>query len=275
VREATLVRSEAGPSIGIRPFLQQAPSCSHASFVEEAAVRLFLMASWTAPQSAPPCVHPAPCRGARRSRHAGSARHAFLRDLLGGGGSKSGDGSAPESASNSVSPPYTVLRRSSGYELRVYAAYVAVRTAYSTRGDGLQRLAEYLDGRGSVEGVRCVATTPVFTFYAASAEDPDTLDKHMELFVSLPPGQGKPPTPRPDSGVSLRVGGGEPLAVLPLFGNVTPEAAAAGRQQLEAALAQDGLAVLPEPGAPFRLATYGPLFSLAPRLNELMLRVQL
>lgn len=232
------------------------------------------MASWSVPQSAPPCVNPASCRGARRTRHASIARAAFLRDLLGGGGSKKGDGAALEGAS-SVSPPYTVLRRGTGYELRVYAAYVAVRTPYSTRADGLQRLAEYLDGRGSVEGTRCVATTPVFTYYAASPDDPGRLDKHMELFVSLPPGQGQPPTPRPDSGVSLRVGGGEPLAVLPLFGNVTPEAAAAGRMQLEAALATDGLAVLPEPGAPFRLATYGPLFSLAPRLNELMLRAQL
>lgn len=232
------------------------------------------MASWVVPQSAPPCVHPAVWRRPRRTRHAGSARAAFLRDLLGGGGSKGGDGAAASGASSN-SPPFTVLRRGTGYELRVYGAYVAVRTPYSTRGDGLQRLSEYLDGRGSVEGTCCVATTPVFTFYQADPEDPGSLSKHMELFVALPPGQAQPPTPRPDSGVSLRVGGGEPLAVLPLVGNVTPEAAAAGRAQLEAALAQDGLAVLPEPGAPFRIASYGPLFSLAPRLNELMLRVQL
>jgi hypothetical protein len=115
----------------------------------------------------------------------------------------------------------------------------------------------------------------VFTFYSSSD---GVLTKHMELMVSLPPGETQTPSPVADSGVQLRIaGGGEILAALEMRGNVTPEAADAGRTRLVAALAQDGLALVAEEAGmgAFRLATYGPLYSLAPRRNELMVRVQL
>ena len=215
-----------------------------------------------------------PCRRCCTSRRASGARAAFLF----GGGKRESETAGETSAAPKppqLSPSFSVLRCTSAYELRVYDAFVAARTPYSTRADGLQRLSEYLDGRANATGVRLPATSPVFTFYSSSD---GVLTKHMELMVSLPPGETQTPSPVADSGVQLRIaGGGEILAALEMRGNVTPEAADAGRTRLVAALAQDGLALVAEEAGmgAFRLATYGPLYSLAPRRNELMVRVQL
>lgn len=235
----------------------------------------------------PPHSSRVACRRTRGRCRTVCVRAAFLRDLFGGGlagepAPRSSDAAAPAPPPLQLSPTYTVLRRAAGYELRVYDPFVAARTAYTSRADGLQRLAEYLDGRANAGGVKLPATSPVFTVYSSSpgaAEgDDDALTKHMELLVSLPPGQAQPPSPSAGSGVELVVGGGgQVLAVVELRGNVTPEVASAARARLVGALARDGLDLLSEEVATqgFRLATYGPLFSLAPRLNELMVRVRL
>ena len=55
-------------------------------------------------------------------------------------------------------------------------------------------------------------------------------------------------------------------------GVATPELAGEYRRLLTAAIRSDGLE-LAEPDG-FRLATYGQLYSLKPRLNELMLKVK-
>jgi pre-mRNA-processing factor 19 len=52
----------------------------------------------------------------------------------------------------------------------------------------------------------------------------------------------------------------------------TPELAAEYRRLLTTAIESDGLS-LAEPDG-FRLATYGQLYSLKPRLNELMIKVK-
>jgi hypothetical protein len=56
-------------------------------------------------------------------------------------------------------------------------------------------------------------------------------------------------------------------------GIATPELAGQYRRLLSAALELDGLEV--EDPTAFRLATYGQLYSLKPRLNELLLKVKL
>ena len=75
------------------------------------------------------------------------------------------------------------------------------------------------------------------------------------------------------SGVSVAAAGGELMAVVGFEGIATPDLARQYRRLLTAALEADGL-VVEDPKA-FRLATYGQLYSLKPRLNELLLKVKL
>jgi pre-mRNA-processing factor 19 len=96
--------------------------------------------------------------------------------------------------------------------------------------------------------------------------------KWMELHVSPAAGAAAPqPSQRLAAQVQLRVSGGEALACTRLLGSVTPEAALQACRDLRAALAADGLK--PAADDEFRLASYGPLFSLQERINELWIRV--
>jgi hypothetical protein len=64
-----------------------------------------------------------------------------------------------------LTPPYTVVRATAVYELRVYGAYTAANTPYNQRRDeGLQRLAEYCDGANADEAA-LAATQPLTMRY--------------------------------------------------------------------------------------------------------------
>jgi len=210
-----------------------------------------------------PAVAPSSSPGGRCR----TAQRAFLRDLFGGG-----QAPAEEEPSSASSPPFSTVQSTPRYELRVYGAFTAACAPYQTRPEGLQRLTEYLEGANAAQA-RLPATQPVITRYVPSGT---ALHKSMELLVSLT-GTGLDSAPAPvGEHVSLRAAGGEAVAVVQLFGNVTPDAAAGARAQLLAALSADGMALEEEDAAGgFRLAAYGPMYSLKPRRNELMLRVRL
>ena len=90
-------------------------------------------------------------------------------------------------------------------------------------------------------------------------------------------GAGAPPPPAPtDPSVRLDAGGGDLVAVSRFEGYATPDAAAAARDALAAAVAApgSGLAVAEEGAGAFRLAQYGPLFTMETRVNEVMLTVR-
>lgn len=176
-------------------------------------------------------------------------------------------GLAPR-ADAALSPPFTLVKRTPAYELRLYKSYTVAAVAYDTRPEGLARLAAYFDGSNAAEA-RIPATSPLTMRYAPA---PGGLAKRMELFVPPVPG-ALPPAPS-DGSVVLEAAGGELLASLSVPGSVTPEVAAAARARLAAALAADGLRVSDEEGA-FRVAQFGPLFSLAERRNEVLLAVAL
>lgn len=117
------------------------------------------------------------------------------------------------------------------------------------------------------------------------------------------PSASPPAAPAPSSpDVALRAAGGEAVAALVVTGNVTPATALAARARLlgagpcrsgamhpsasswikhslgcpAAALEADGLKLAPsEQGGGFRLSQFGPLYTLKPRRNELLLRVSL
>lgn len=100
---------------------------------------------------------------------------------------------------------------------------------------------------------------------------------HKLMSVHVPPlrdgsAAPSPPPPPTDPAVSLTAAGGELLAVAKFSGYATPEAVAAARAALQAALAADGVAV---DGDGFRVAQYGPLFTLEERTNEIMLKCKL
>ena len=165
------------------------------------------------------------------------------------------------------SPPYQVAQRKDTYELRIYGGYYVAAAPYSNREQGIASLMEYVEG-GNEDAISFPATQPLIMRYV---EDGDgNLGKSMEL--SLGKGVTDPPAPTAP-GVSVAAAGGELMAVVGFEGIATPELAGQYRRLLTAALEADGLQV-DNPKA-FRLATYGQLYSLKPRLNELLLKVKL
>lgn len=168
--------------------------------------------------------------------------------------------------------PYQVLRVTDTYELRIYAAYYVACAPYSNREQGIASLMGYLEG-GNERGTTFRATQPLVMRYVQNPEDKNSVgisSKTMEL--SLGKGVNNPPLSNQEN-VTVRIAGGELLAVVPFTGIATPELTARWRESLTSALIADGI-TLAEPGA-FRLATYGQLYSLKPRLNELILHVKL
>lgn len=165
------------------------------------------------------------------------------------------------------SPPYQVAQRKETYELRIYGGYYVARAPYSNREQGLTSLMGYIEG-GNESDTTFPATQPLMMRYTEGADG--ELSKSMEL--SLGKGVADPPAPT-TAGVSVAAAGGELLAVVGFEGIATPELAGQYRRLLTAALEADGLTV-DDPDS-FRLATYGQLYSLKPRLNELFLKVKL
>ena len=84
-----------------------------------------------------------------------------------------------------------------------------------------------------------------------------------------------PPPPPTSPDVSLAVAGGELVAVARLAAQyATPAAVAAAVSTLKGELAADGLVLAGEAaGGGFRVAQYGPLFTMEARTNEVMLTV--
>lgn len=201
------------------------------------------------------------------------ARAGFLKSIF-------GDDAKPEPAtstaqSSAVSfPPYTIFKQTKQYDLRLYDVYPVVEVQYQRRDEGYLALGTYFDGRNSAS-LKFQESQPVVMRYEPGGK------KSMQLHVGrTKDGTAGPFTvtelPAPsDPQVSLSIAGGEVLAVLRFEGNITPVSAEAARKQLLAALQADGLQVAEEEAQGlFRVAQYGPLFSLSTRVNEMMLRVK-
>lgn len=168
------------------------------------------------------------------------------------------------------SPPYQVAQRGALYELRIYGGYYVTRAGYAkNREHGLAALMGYVEG-GNEEAKTFPATQPLVMRYKDSEENDGGFTKTMEL--SLGANVVNPPAPT-TLNVCVAAAGGELLAVIGFEGIATPEMAMKYRELLTRAVEIDGLSVA-TPNE-FRLATYGQLYSLKPRLNELMLKVKL
>jgi len=167
-----------------------------------------------------------------------------------------------------------VAARKDTYELRIYGAYYVATAPYEkNREQGLTSLMGYIEG-GNEDATTFPATQPLIMRYVdqggGEGGGPAGLSKSMEL--SLGAGVSDPPAATVP-GVSVAAAGGELLAAVGFEGIATPELAGQYRRLLTTALAADGLEV--EDPSAFRLATYGQLYTLKPRLNEILLKVKL
>ncbi|KAK9833304.1 hypothetical protein WJX81_004791 [Elliptochloris bilobata] len=149
--------------------------------------------------------------------------------------------------------PYEVIEVNQTYSVRLYVPRIVARTFYERRDEGFLRLGRYFDESNLQQA------QPIVMRYPAEGS------KTMELYVD----SAKAPQPTNEE-VWLDVAGGELVAVLSLPGSATQAACEAARQRLADALARDG-----RNGAcdQFALGQYGPINSLAPRLNEIYLRI--
>jgi len=168
---------------------------------------------------------------------------------------------------------FTLLRASEkGYDLRLIDAHPAVQTTYTNRGDGIEKLAKYFDGVNA-DGVQFASTQPLFMWHGEEG------GKVMRLRVGkrVDGETGSlPPAPEPGSELALTVAGGNAVAVIVVKEqNVTPDVAKVYLSRLREMLAEDGIKTKHADESRFGVCQYGELYTMAERLNELLVEVAL
>ena len=189
--------------------------------------------------------------------------------------------------SGTEEPPFTVLERSDGIEVRQYGVRVAAETTVeaaevAARGEGFSRLAGYIFGRNA-GSARIDMTAPVAQGGAGSdargemlamtapvAQGPDGAGSTIRFF--LPAGLTAATAPRPlDARVRIAEVPAQTVAVLRFSGSTGPEAVAERKAALLAGLSATRWAAA---GAPFAWF-YDPPWTLPPlRRNEAAVLVQ-
>ena len=173
-----------------------------------------------------------------------------------------GDDDAASSSSTSYDVPYDVVGRGDSYELRVYGAYYVAATKYENRERGLATLGVHggRQRRGRDVSADATADDEIFRGWEDDGTGFARTTREREHR-------------RTERGGDVRVvaTGGELLAAATFEGNATPETAEFYRARLVDALAASGLSCADE--REFRINTFGPLYSLAKRRNELLVRV--
>lgn len=166
-------------------------------------------------------------------------------------------------------PTCTVVRDAEGYELRLYDPFVCVCTDYEARGEGIEVLAEYMDGKND-QSVRYPSSQPLLMAHHVDR-------KVMKLFVASTKTvdvSTLPSSSRPD--VRLDLEGGYLVAATLFHGHATKERVEEEYHALVRRLEADGLSTAHDDDQErYHVAQYGPIFSLKPRKNELWVRVQL
>lgn len=177
-------------------------------------------------------------------------------------------------------PPYAVIRGTQFYDLRLYNVYPVVEIDYTRREEGYLALGGYIDGDNQT-GTAFNYTQPVVMRYEPEGR------KSMQMFVGSKRGEPmlrgfKRPNikltelPSPTSpGVRLNVAGGELVAVLRFEGSITPQRARAVYEQLVKSLKKDGVELADsEKDGLFRIAQYGPVYTIEKRMAEILLAVK-
>ena len=183
---------------------------------------------------------------------------------------------------SSVFPPYALITRTPAYDLRLYSPHWILSTPYTRRDEGFERLGAYGAGANAAGTRAQAAAQPVVMWFpsraAASPSGSGAVEKRMTLHIVGAELGGAPPPAPTTPGVSLDVGGGEVLAVARFEGYATPDATLDALDALLASLAGDGVQLSAQAagaGGAFRLAQYGPLFTMETRVNEVQVAVAL
>ena len=144
----------------------------------------------------------------------------------------------------------------------------------------MSRLMLYIEGENEL-GQMYPPTQPLTMRYALATdeeeeeeEDAMIVGKTMELYLGPrvhPETNPAAKTNEKTDTISTRVAGGELVAVVPLIGMATEEAARRCRDVIVREVEKTGAFRCDRAG--FRVSTFGPMYSLRPRDNEVSLKV--
>ena len=157
-------------------------------------------------------------------------------------------------------------------EIRLIDPYTIAITPYENREEGLSRLLMYIEGENE-SGQRYPPTQPLTMRYALDS-DGEILGKTMELYLGPkvnPETNPAAKTTENTKTISAKVAGGELIAVMPLVGMATEDAVRRCRDIIAEEV--EKTKALELDGAGFRVSTFGPMYSLRPRDNEVSVKV--
>ena len=175
-------------------------------------------------------------------------------------------------------PQSTVLRLDKhDIDIRVVEPYAVAITPYENREEGLARLTMYMEGENET-GEHYPPTQPLTMRYALDEEE-KIVGKTMELYLGP---RARAETTNDDGilaaktnektrTISTRVAGGEVMAVMPLVGMATEDAARKCRDVIAREVEKTGAFRVDRSG--FRVSAFGPMYSLKPRNNEVSVKV--
>jgi len=173
-------------------------------------------------------------------------------------------------------PSSVVATLPNDVEIRLLAPYTIAITPYENREEGLSRLMLYIEGENEL-GEMYPPTQPLTMRYALATDEEEEdaiVGKTMELYLGPRVNPETNPAARTNEKtdtISTRVAGGELVAVVPLIGMATEEAARRCRDVVVREVEKTGAFRADRAG--FRVSTFGPMYSLRPRDNEVSLKV--
>ena len=157
-------------------------------------------------------------------------------------------------------------------EIRVVDPYTIAITPYENREEGLSRLLMYIEGEN--ESRQTYPPTQPLTMRYALDSDGEIVGKTMELYLGPsvnPEANPAAKTTETTKTISARVAGGELVAVMPLVGMATEDAVRRCRDIIACEVEKTKAFELD--GTGFRVSTFGPMYSLRPRDNEVSVKV--
>jgi hypothetical protein len=162
---------------------------------------------------------------------------------------------------------------SSKIEIRLVQPYTIAITAYENREEGIARLMMYIEGENA-DGQIYPPTQPLTMRYALDARTDEIVGKTMELYLGATVGTEEnkaSATNERSKSVMTRVAGGELVAVMKLVGMATEDACRERRAKIVRAVEKTGKFTCDV--SSFRVSTFGPMYSLRPRDNEVSVRI--
>ena len=185
-------------------------------------------------------------------------------------------------------PQSTVLRlEKHDIDIRVVEPHAVAITPYENREEGLARLTMYMEGENET-GEQYPPTQPLTMRYALDEEE-TIVGKTMELYLGPRVAETTTTTNDDDDDddddgvvlaaktnektrtISTRIAGGEVMAVMPLVGMATEDAARKCRDVIAREVEKTGAFRVDRSG--FRVSAFGPMYSLKPRNNEVSVKV--